>query len=126
MFWLRNWDYLITSFFSSTLLLSILIFQSDVSQSLFFFNNLSYSAVSFADNTILTFFQLQNENNNNNNNNNFNTRKINYCVFNRSACAKLTVFQSAEKFLKSNKNKFYFGKTNSFDRTSAIIKLNHI
>ena len=35
MFWLRNWSYLITSSSSTTLLLDILIFHSDVSQSLF-------------------------------------------------------------------------------------------
>ena len=35
MFWLRNYSYLITSSSSSTLLLDILIFHSDVSQSLF-------------------------------------------------------------------------------------------
>ena len=35
MFWLTNWNYLITSSFSSTLLLDILIFHSDASQSLF-------------------------------------------------------------------------------------------
>ena len=33
MFWLRNYSYLITSSSSSTLLLDILIFHSDVSQS---------------------------------------------------------------------------------------------
>ena len=35
MFWLMNWNYLMTSSSSSTLLLDILIFHSDASQSLF-------------------------------------------------------------------------------------------
>ena len=97
MFWLRNYSYLITSSSSSTLLLDILIFHSDVSQSLFcliicciqqfhwLLNNSLHFGVDF-------FFQLQNGKKSS-------TRKRN-SVFSRSAGAKLKIFLSAKKILK--------------------------
>ena len=90
-----------TSSSSSTLLIDILIFHSDVSQCLFC--SLIGSIWQFQWPIILSnnffrfrvkFFQSQNGKINSS------TRKTNYCVLSRCACAKLKIFLSAKKFLK--------------------------
>ena len=82
------------------MLIDILIFH-DVSQCLFC--SLIGSIWQFQWPIILSnnffrfrvkFFQSQNGKKNSS------TRKINYCVLSRCACAKLKIFLSAEKFLK--------------------------
>ena len=104
MFRLRNWSYLITSSSSGTLLLDILIFHSDVSQSLFCFKIccIQHAFSNFAgwwyyriiySTLALNFFQLQNG------------KKIplqgkEIIVFSRCACAKSNLSLSAEKFPK--------------------------
>ena len=52
MFWLRNWSYLMTSSPSSTLLLEILIFHGDISQSLLCLIICWIQQISLADYTI--------------------------------------------------------------------------
>ena len=102
MFWLRNWSYLMASSSSSTLLLEILIFQGDVSQSLFCLiicwiqqfhwlitlsNNLLHFGVPIFFNFSLKRKKISS------------TRKKNYCVVSRGVWAKLKIFLSMEKFL---------------------------
>ena len=91
---LRNWSYLITSVFSSTLILGILIFHSDASQFLFCLiifciqqfhwliilsNNLFRFRVDYFFNSFSS------------------TSNRNYFVFSRCAFAKLKIFLSVEK-----------------------------
>ena len=102
MFWLRNWSYLMTGSSSSTLLLEILIFHGDISQSLFCLiicwiqqfhwlitlsNNLLHFGVPIFFNFSLKRKKISS------------TRKKNYCVFSRCVWAKLKIFLSMEKFL---------------------------
>ena len=100
MFWLRNGNYLITSSSSSTLLLDILIFRSDASQSLFCliiscciqqFHWLIILSNNLFHFRVIIFATPKRKKK-------FSTRKRN--VFSRSVCAKLKMLLSAEKFLK--------------------------
>ena len=102
MFWLRNWIYLTRSSSSSTLLLDILSFHSDVWQCLFCFLisciQQIHWLIMLSNNILAAFFSTPKWKKS------FQYKKKSYYVLSRCACAKLKTFLSAEKNYKMDSN----------------------